>query len=92
MSTQQPSRLVRRWESLEMGLQFLIAYPVLLIVITFIHLTALNQSPLRGTVYGFFWALPAAFLVAIASQNEARKRRERSMAENASESTDSVES
>jgi hypothetical protein len=71
----QPPTLVRRWEGLEMGLQFLIAWPTLTVIITIIHLTALNQ---RSLLYGVFWALPAAFVVAMASQNEARKRREAS--------------
>ena len=47
-------------------------------IITIIHLTALNQPAWRSLLYGVFWALPAAFVVAMASQNEARKRREAS--------------
>jgi hypothetical protein len=74
----QPPTLVRRWEGLEMGLQFLIAWPTLTVIITIIHLTALNQPAWRSLLYGVFWALPAAFVVAMASQNEARKRREAS--------------
>jgi len=69
-------KLIQRWENLEMGLQFLIAFVVLIPVISLLHWTALNQPLARGAVYGVFWALPAAFLVAIASQNERRKRRE----------------
>jgi hypothetical protein len=61
-----------------MGLQFLIAWPTLTVIITIIHLTALNQPAWRSLLYGVFWALPAAFVVAMASQNEARKRREAS--------------
>ncbi len=76
MSAKQPPRLLRRWEGLDLGLQFLIAYPVMVVVISVLHWTALNQPILRGVIYGVFWALPASFLVAIASQNEARKRRE----------------
>jgi hypothetical protein len=74
----QPPTLVRRWEGLEMGLQFLIAWPTLTVIITIIHLTALNQPTWRSLLYGVFWALPAAFVVAMASQNEARKRRKAS--------------
>ncbi len=76
MSEQSSPKLIQRWENLEMGLQFLIAFVVLIPVISVLHWTALNQPLARGAVYGVFWALPAAFLVAIASQNERRKRRE----------------
>ncbi len=76
MSEQSSPKLIQRWENLEMGLQFLIAFVVLIPVISLLHWTALNQPLARGAVYGVFWALPAAFLVAIASQNERRKRRE----------------
>jgi len=58
-----------------MGLQFLIAWPTLTVIITIIHLQALNQPAWRSLLYGVFWALAAAFVVAMASQNEARKRR-----------------
>ncbi|PHX80666.1 MAG: hypothetical protein CK540_06730 [Thermoleophilia bacterium] len=75
MSDQSPPKLIQRWENLEMGLQFLIAFVVLIPVIALLHWTALNQPIARGAVYGVFWALPAAFLIAIASQNEKRKRR-----------------
>ena len=76
MSDQSPPKLIQRWENLEMGLQFLIAFVVLIPVIALLHWTALNQQIARGAVYGVFWALPAAFLVSIASQNERRKRRD----------------
>lgn len=71
----QPPTLIRKWESFDMGLQFLIAWPTLTVIISIIHLTALNQPVWRSLLYGVFWALPAAFVVAMASQNEARKRR-----------------
>jgi purine-cytosine permease-like protein len=76
MSEQSSPKLIQRWENLEMGLQFLIAFIVLIPVIALLHWTALNQPLARGAVYGVFWALPAAFLVAVASQNERRKRRD----------------
>ena len=76
MSDQSPPKLIQRWENLDMGLQFLIAFVVLIPVISLLHFTALNQPFARGAVYGVFWALPAAFLVSIASQNERRKRRD----------------
>jgi hypothetical protein len=71
----QPPTLIRKWEGFDMGLQFLIAWPSLTVIISIIHLTALNQPVWRSLLYGVFWALPAAFVVAMASQNEARKRR-----------------
>jgi len=77
MAQKEPHPLIRRWEGLEFGLQFIIAYPTLIVLVALLHVTALAQPPMRGFIYGLFWALPAAFLVVIASQNEARKRRER---------------
>lgn len=72
--------LIRRWEGLEYGLQFLIAYPALFVVITLLHLGPLQQPLVRSAIYAVFWALPAAILVVAATQNEARKRRERERA------------
>ena len=69
--------LLRRWEGLDLGKQFAIAYPVLVVVISALHWTVLNQPLGRGAIYGLFWALPAAIVVGVASQNEGRKRRER---------------
>jgi hypothetical protein len=69
--------LLHRWEELEIGKQFVIAYPVMIVVIAVIHWTLLNQPAFRGALYGLFWALPAAGVIAIASQNEGRKRRDR---------------
>ena len=69
--------LVRRWEALDASRQFLIAYPVLVLVISALHWTVLFQPLERGFIYGLFWAVPAAGLIVIASRNEARKRRER---------------
>ncbi len=81
MADDEQRSLVRRWEDLEFGVQLAVAYPVLLVVISFLHWTALAQPPGRSVIYGLFWALPATFLVAVASQNERRKRRERERAE-----------
>ena len=69
--------LLHRWENLELGKQFAIAYPVLVVLISVLHWTLLNQPALRGALYGLFWAMPAAGVIALASQNEGRKRRER---------------
>ena len=77
MADDEKRSLLRRWEDLEFGVQLVIAYPVMVVVVSFLHLTALAQPLWRSIVYGLFWALPATFLVAVASQNERRKRRER---------------
>ncbi|MGA0121875.1 MAG: hypothetical protein ACO3KD_02550 [Gaiellales bacterium] len=77
--------LVRRWEDLEFGVQVALAYPVLVVLVSVLHWTALAQPFMRGFIYGLFWALPATFLVAVASQNERRKRRERERAESGSD-------
>lgn len=69
--------LLHRWENLELGKQFAIAYPVLAVLIAILHWTLLNQPALRGGLYGLFWAMPAAGVIALASQNEGRKRRAR---------------
>ncbi len=76
----QPPKLLRRWEDLELGMQFIILLPIMVVVIAAIHWTMLNQPALRGGLYGVFWAVPAAGLIAIASQNEASKRRKREAA------------
>lgn len=76
----QPPALLRKWESLDLGKQFVIALPILAVVIAVIHWTILNQPAFRGGLYGVFWAVPAAGLIAIASQNEASKRRKREAA------------
>jgi len=81
----QPPGLVRKWESLELGKQFAIALPIMAVVIAVIHWTLLNQPAFRGGLYGVFWAVPASALIAIASQNEASKRRKREAAESSSD-------
>ncbi|MGI9117906.1 MAG: hypothetical protein ACR2JV_09790 [Gaiellales bacterium] len=73
---QRPS-LRHRWEDLEIGKQFVIALPVMAVLIAVIHWTLLNQPAFRGGLYGVFWAVPAAGIIAIASQNEGSKRRKR---------------
>ena len=81
MAVDEKRSLLRRWENLEFGVQLVIAYPVMVVVVSLLHLTALAQPLWRSIVYGLFWALPATFLVAVASQNERRKRREREQAQ-----------
>ena len=61
----------------EAGKQFAAAYVVLAALLAVIHWTLLHQPPLRGALYGLFWAVPAAGVITLASQNERRKRRER---------------
>lgn len=75
MAAGSPSRLIERWEGIEPGKQFAIAFPILIVLIAILHWTALNQPIARGALYGLFWALPATCLIVVASQNERVKRR-----------------
>lgn len=68
---------IERWEGLEPGKQFVISYPVMVVFLAIVHWTILNQPGYRGSIYGLFWALPAAILIVVGSQNERRKRAER---------------
>jgi len=69
--------LLRRWESLEGGVQAAIAYPPLAVVLFLIHLGPLHQPVGRAIGYGIFWAIPATWALVTASQHERRKRDER---------------
>ena len=68
-------RLLLKWESLPGHVQAMIAYPVLTVVLFIVHITVLRQPVERGLFYGFFWAVPATFLVVIATRTESAKRR-----------------
>jgi hypothetical protein len=72
--TGAPPSLVRRWESLESGVQAAIAFPTLTVVLAIVHLTILGQPFWRGVGYGLFWAVPATVLVVMATAHERRKR------------------
>jgi hypothetical protein len=66
--------LLERWEALEPGKQFVVSYPVMVVFLSIVHWTILSQPAYRGAIYGLFWALPAAILIVVGSQNERRKR------------------
>ncbi len=71
----QPPALLLKWESLPGHVQVMICYPVLTVVLFIVHITVLRQPFARGLFYGFFWAVPATFLIVIATRTEAAKRR-----------------
>jgi hypothetical protein len=68
-------RVLLAWERLPGRAQFMIALPVTAVLLFLLHLGPLNQPLARATFYGIFWAIPASAAIALASQNEARKRR-----------------
>jgi hypothetical protein len=76
VSDPAPARpgLVQRWEALESGQQAAIAFPVLVVVLSVLHLTVLGQPLVRGIGYGVFWAVPATVLLVVATAGEKRKR------------------
>ena len=67
-------KLLLAWERLPGMVQFLLAMPVTAVLLFLLHLGPLNQPLLRAAFYGVFWAIPASAAIALASQNEARKR------------------
>jgi hypothetical protein len=67
--------LLARWERLPGMVQFALSFPVTAVLLFLLHLGPLNQPLIRAVFYGLFWAIPASAAIAIASQNEARKRR-----------------
>lgn len=75
-SDRKPS-LIERWEGVEPGKQFVVSYPVMVVLLSIVHWTILNQPGYRGALYGLFWALPAAILIVVGTQGERRKREER---------------
>jgi len=72
--------LLRRWESLEGGVQAAIAYPPLAVVLFLIHLGPLHQPLVRAIPYGLFWAVPATAAIIVATAHERRKREARETA------------
>lgn len=74
MGSDSKTPWIERWEGLEPGKQFVFAYPVMVVFLSIVHWTILNQPGYRGGIYGLFWALPAAILIVVGSQNERRKR------------------
>ena len=75
--------MLERWEALEGGKQAMLAFPVLAVVLTLLHLGPLHQPLGRGIGYGLFWALPATAAIVSATAHERRKRAARDAADDA---------
>jgi hypothetical protein len=68
------TRLVRRWEDLHVVAQVAVVLPLAVVLLTILHLTALNQPFGRGVAYGVFWgALLTAVLVGASRSERARR-------------------
>ncbi|MDX6534608.1 MAG: hypothetical protein QOF68_2352 [Gaiellales bacterium] len=69
-------KLLLAWERLPVPAQAGIAFPLCVVILFLFHLGPLNQPVMRAVFYGFFWSVLATPVVVLASQNEARKRRQ----------------
>jgi hypothetical protein len=63
-----------RWETLPGQVQFMVALPVAIVLLFFLHVIAFHLSAFRSFFYSLFWGIPAAVIVVAASRNEAAKR------------------
>jgi hypothetical protein len=70
-----PPRLLLRWEALPAQTQIMITFPVLVVLLFFIHIGPLNQPLARGAFYAVFWAVLGTFAVVAATRTEAAKRK-----------------
>jgi hypothetical protein len=70
-----PPRLLLRWEALSAHTQIVITFPVLVVVLFFVHIGPLNQPLGRGAFYAVFWAILGTFAVVVATRTEASKRK-----------------
>lgn len=70
-----PPRLLLRWEALSAQTQIVITFPVLVVVLFFVHIGPLNQPLGRGAFYAVFWAILGTFAVVVATRTEASKRK-----------------
>jgi hypothetical protein len=71
----QPPRLLLRWEALPAQTQIMITFPVLVVVLFFVHIGPLKQPLARGAFYAVFWAILGTFAVVVATRTEAAKRK-----------------
>ncbi len=71
----QAPRLLLRWEALPAQTQIMITFPVLVVVLFFVHIGPLNQPLGRGAFYAVFWAVLGTFAVVVATRTEATKRK-----------------
>ena len=63
-----------RWETLPGQVQFMVALPVAIVLLFFLHVIAFHLSAFRSFFYSLFWGIPASVIVVAASRNEALKR------------------
>jgi hypothetical protein len=63
-----------RWETLPGQVQFMVAAPIAIVLLFFLHVIAFHLSAFRSFFYSLFWGIPAAIIVVAASRNEAAKR------------------
>ena len=73
-TSNEPPKLVRRWESLSTPVQAAIVFPVLAVVFFFLNLVGFNQPVWRSIVYGLIESAPFTALVLLATASERRKR------------------
>lgn len=73
-TSNEPPKLVRRWESLSTPVQAAIVFPLLAVVFFFLNLVGFNQPVWRSILYGLIESAPFTALVLVASANERRKR------------------
>lgn len=78
MSPEPEMSLIRRWENLPLGVQIAIVGPASILLLWLIHVSLLNQPPLRGFSYGIFWGVLLTIALVGATRSE-RARRERSL-------------
>ncbi len=78
MSREPKTSLIERWENLSLGFQIVIVGPASFLLLWLIHVSLLNQPPLRGFSYGVFWGVLLTIALVGATRSE-RARRERSL-------------
>lgn len=70
-------RFLRRWESLPIAVQVVVAFAAVTAVMLVFHLGPLRQPLGRGISYSFFWSLIGTVAIIGATKAEAVKRRQR---------------
>ena len=78
MTREPRTSLIERWENLSLGFQIAIVGPASILLLWLIHVSLLNQPPLRGFSYGVFWGVLLTIALVGATRSE-RARRERSL-------------
>lgn len=78
MNDSSGTPLIQRWENLPAPVQIAIVGPLSIGLSWLIHLSLLNQPPLRGFSYGVFWGVLLTIALVGATRSE-RARRGRSL-------------